>query len=254
MKDKVVLITGAAGGIGRTVASLFVRDGAKVVLVDISKDNLVAVAQQLQLDPEKALLVSADVSNEASIKYYVEQAISKFGKIDIFINNAGVEGKVQSIVDTTKENLDFVLGVNVKGVYFGLKYVLKHMMENKKGSIVNTSSVAGLMGSAGLGSYVASKHAVIGITKTASIEAAPYNIRVNAVCPGPVNNRMMRSIEDGVMPGKGEEVKKGFEGTIPMSRYAENDEVANMIYFLASDKSSYITGSIYRVDGGMGAK
>ncbi|HOO68035.1 MAG TPA: SDR family NAD(P)-dependent oxidoreductase [Bacilli bacterium] len=254
MSEKVVLITGAAGGIGRTVADLFVKDGSKVVLVDISKENLVAVAQQLQLDPEKALLVSADVSNEDSVKYYVDQAISKFGRIDVFINNAGVEGKVQKIVDTTKENLDFVLGVNIKGVYFGLKYVLKHMMENKSGSIVNTSSVAGLMGTEGLGPYTASKHAVIGITKTAAIESAPFGIRVNAVCPGPVNNRMMRSIEDGVMPGSGDTVKKGFESIIPMARYAENDEIANTIYFLASDKASYITGGIYRVDGGMGAK
>jgi NAD(P)-dependent dehydrogenase (short-subunit alcohol dehydrogenase family) len=135
-----------------------------------------------------------------------------------------------------------------------MKYVLKHMIPRRTGVIVNTASVAGLMGSPGLSAYTASKHAVIGLTKTAALEVAQFGIRVNAVAPSPVDNRMMRSIEDAITGGKGEMAKKEFEKSIPLGRYASNEDIANMIVFLASDKASFITGGIYRVDGGKGAK
>lgn len=253
MNNKVVIITGAAGGIGSATARKYAKDGAKLVLVDLSEQSLISLAQELGLTNDNSILVAADVSKEEQVKYYVDRTIQKFGQINVFVNNAGTEGKVESIINTTNENLDIVLGVNVKGLYFGLKYVMKQMLTQQSGSIINTSSVAGFMGSPGLAPYVASKHAVLGITKTAALEGAPY-VRVNAVCPGPVNNRMMRSIEDGVMPGKGEDVKKGFEATIPMGKYAENEDIANTIYYLGSDEAKYITGTTIRVDGGMGAK
>ncbi len=252
--EKVVVITGAAGGIGASVAIKYAKENAKLVLVDMSKEKLLEVARELGLTNENCLLATIDVSKEEQVKYYIDRTIEKFGRIDVFVNNAGIEGKVQNIVDTEEENLDLVLGVNVKGVFFGLKHIMPHMMKAKKGSIINTSSVAGFIGSQGLGSYVASKHAVLGITKTAALEGAPFGIRVNAVCPGPVNNRMMRSIEDGIMPGRGEDIKKGFETTIPLGRYADNEEVASIIHYLGSDEAKYITGAAFRIDGGMGAK
>lgn len=252
--EKVVVITGAAGGIGRAVAAKYAKEGAKLVLIDMSQDSLLEIARELNLNNDNSLLMTLDVSKEEQVKFYVDKTIIKFGRIDVFVNNAGIEGQIQNIIDTTEENLDRVLGVNVKGVMFGLKYVLPHMIAAKQGSVINTASVAGFIGSQGLASYVASKHAVIGITKTAALEVGEHNVRVNAVCPGPVNNRMMRSIEEGIMPGSGEEVKKGFEANIPLGRYAENEEVASIIYYLGSDEAKYITGTTIRIDGGMGAK
>ncbi len=253
-ENKVAIITGAGGGIGATVAKDLYEKGAKLTLVDVSDESLTELSKNLKLNPDNSILLKADVSREDNVKYYVDKTVEKFGRIDIFVNNAGVEGKVSSIVETKKEDLDFVLNINVKGVYFGLKYVMAEMMKNNSGSIINISSVAGFMGSPGLCPYVASKHAVIGITKTAALEGAPSNIRVNAVCPGPVDNRMMRSIEDGAAPGNGDAVKAEFLKTIPLGRYASNEDIANLINFLASDASTYITGQTYRIDGGMNAK
>ncbi len=252
--DKVIVITGAAGGIGKEAARMFAQNGAKLVLVDLNEQRLMETVRELNLTEGNYIVQEADVSQELQVESYVTQAKLKFGKIDVFVNNAGIEGKVQPIVNTLAEDLDAVLNVNIKGVYFGLKHVLKVMMEQKYGSIINTSSVAGFIGSPGLAPYIASKHAVIGITKTAALEAADFNIRVNAVCPGPVDNRMMRAIEEKAAPGNGDAVKQNFINSIPMKRYSTNEEVANLIYFLASGKSSGITGAAYRIDGGMGAK
>lgn len=252
--DKVVIITGAAGGIGATTARLFAEKGAKLVLVDLDQGGLQELVRTLNLPKDSCLIKTANVANEEEVKAYAKEAVAKYGKIDIFINNAGVEGKVQSIMETTAENLDFVLGVNVKGVYFGLKHVMGIMNKQKGGCIINTSSIAGFIGSPGLGCYVASKHAVIGITKTAALEGASFGVRVNAVCPGPVENRMMRSIEEGTLPGDAELVKQEMASTIPLGRYATNREVANLICFLASENAQYINGVCYRIDGGLGAK
>jgi NAD(P)-dependent dehydrogenase (short-subunit alcohol dehydrogenase family) len=252
--NKIVIITGAAGGIGEAAAKLFAKEGAKLTLVDINEGELKRVTSELGVDESNYLIQVTDVAKEEQVKNYVDQTLQKYGRVDVFVNNAGVEGKVKGIVETTAEELEFVLGVNVKGVYYGLKHVLPTMIANKYGSIINTSSVAGFIGSPGLAPYIASKHAVLGITKTAALEVAPYGIRVNAVCPGPVDNRMMRSIEEGAAPGQGAVVQQEFEKMIPLGRYATNEEVADLIYFLASDKAKYLTGVAYRVDGGMGAK
>lgn len=253
-ENKVAIITGAGGGIGKAVAKELYEKGVKISLVDVSAESLTELSKELNLNKDNSLLLKADVSREDNVKYYVDKTIEKFGKIDIFVNNAGVEGKVASIMETKKEDLDFVLNINVKGVYYGLKYVMAEMMKNKSGSIINTSSVAGFIGSPGLCPYVASKHAVIGITKTAALEGAPLNIRVNAVCPGPVDNRMMKSIEEGALPGNGDAIKTEFLKMIPLGRYASNEDVSKLIVFLASDDSTYITGQAYRIDGGMNAK
>lgn len=250
-KDKVVLVTGAAGGIGRASVQGFYEGGAKLALVDLSMDSLSSLAKELSLDPDRVLLIPADVKSEAEVTKYVRATKDRFGRIDIFFNNAGIEGKVGSLVDTDAETLNAILDVNVKGSFFGIKHVLQVMIEQKGGSIVNTSSMAGLIGFPSLGVYTASKHAVLGLTRVAAQESVHAGVRVNAVCPGPVNTRMMRGIEAGVSADNPEAVQTQFANLTGLKRYAEPAEVANLVLFLASEKASYITGSIYTVDGGM---
>lgn len=247
LENKVAVITGGSGAIGSTAAELFLREGAKVVIVDINEEALKQTAQALN-NPNISY-IQADVSKSADVQKYVRHAVNTFGKIDVFFNNAGIEGVVKPITEYPEEEFDRLIGINVKGVWLGIKYMLPEM--NDGGSIINTSSVAGLMGSPSMTAYVASKHAVIGITRTVAHEAAPRGIRVNSVHPSPVNNRMMRSLEDGYAPGQGEAVKKGFEDTIPLKRYATNEDIANGVLFLASDDSKFITGSKLIIDGGM---
>ena len=250
LANKVAIITGGAGSIGKTTATLFVAEGAKVLLVDLNKEELQTIVGEL--GKENAAYCVADVSSAVQVENYVNEAMKLFGKIDIFFNNAGIEGVVKPIVDYPEDIFDKVIAVNVKGIWLGNKYVLPKMSDG--GSIIMTSSVAGLLGFANLGAYVTSKHAVVGIMRTSAIEAAPRKIRVNSVHPAPVNNRMMRSIEEGASAGHGEEVKQQFEASIPLKRYAEPIEIAKLVLFLASDDSQYITGTTQVIDGGMCAQ
>ncbi len=250
LEYKVAIITGGAGSIGKATAQLFLEKGAKVLLVDLSEDALKNTVQELNSEHVKYCV--ADVSKAEDVKKYVDEAVKSFGKIDIFFNNAGIEGVVKPITDYPEDVFDKVISVNVKGIWLGNKYVLPQMKDG--GSIIMTSSVAGLLGFAGLGAYVTSKHAVVGIMRTTAIEAAPRKIRVNSVHPSPVNNRMMRSIEEGASAGHGEEVKKQFEASIPLGRYAEPLEIAKLVLFLASDDSQFITGTTQVIDGGMCAQ
>ena len=253
-KEKVVIITGATGGIGAATAKQFADEGAKLCLVDLDMSKLKELINELHLLEEDYIIKACDVRNELGVKEYVDETVAKFGRVDIFVNNAGIEGAVAPIVATESEQLDMVLDVNVKGAYYGLKYVLPIMYEQKSGSVINIASVAGFIGSPGLAPYIASKHALLGINKTAALESASFGVRVNAVCPGPVDNNMMRNIEKKASPDAPEAVKEAFVQNLPMGRYATNEEVANMIIFFASDKSEYLTGTAQRVDGGMGAK
>lgn len=250
-KGKVVIITGAAGGIGKAIASKLAKKQAKLVLVDLSEEAIQMVKEELQLSEANSLIVKADVSKESDVKNYVDQTIEKFGRIDGFVNNAGVEGPAKNIEDITEKDFDFVYGINVKGVFFGLKYVLPIMKEQKSGSIVNTSSVAGLIGSPNMMLYNSSKHAVMGMNKVAAIEAAPFHVRVNTVNPGVINTRMMRQIEENVAPGAAEAARTAYNDAVPMKRYGEPEEVANVVVFLLSDEASYVSSSSYTVDGGL---
>lgn len=250
LKDKVAIITGGSGGIGVATAKLFAEEGAKVVLVDLNAQALDEAAKELQLDPNQYLLVAADVSKEENVANYVKQTMDKFGRIDVLFNNAGIEGKSAPIAEQTAENLDNVLNVNIKGVFFGMKHVLPIMIEQKTGSIINTSSIAGWIGFPGISPYVASKHAVIGLTKNAALEYAQTGVRINAISPAPIETRMMRSVEAGQNPEKAEEMRKAYTEAIPMKRYGEPEEVAELALFLASDRSSYITGTTILIDGG----
>ncbi len=247
LKDKVAIITGGAGGIGKATAKLFLEEGAKVVIVDLDKEVLEKASYEL--DHENLSFCVADVSKAKDVEKYVMETLEVHEKIDIFFNNAGIEGRIRPIAEYPDEVFDKVIAVNLKGVWLGCKHVIPKMVEG--GSVIITSSVAGLKGFEGLGAYVASKHAAVGIMRTAALEFAPRKIRVNTVHPAPVNNRMMRSIEADSSPENPEEVKKGFEASIPLARYAESEEIAALTLFLASDESKYITGSTYVIDGGM---
>lgn len=250
LENKIAIITGGAGSIGKTTAKLFLEAGANVMLVDLSEETLKKTVQELKSENVKYCVV--DVSKSKDVEYYISETVKHFGKIDVFFNNAGIEGVVSPIVDYPEDVFDKVIAVNVKGIWLGNKYALPQMKDG--GSIIMTSSVAGILGFAGLGAYVTSKHAVVGIMRTSAIEAASRKIRVNTVHPAPVNNRMMRSIEEGASAGHAEDVKKQFETTIPLGRYAEPIEIAKLVLFLASDDSQYITGTTQVIDGGMCAQ
>lgn len=247
LENKVAIITGGAGSIGRTTAKLFLEEGAKVMLVDIDENELKEVIDELE--GERIRFCKADVSRASDVENYVNETVKEFGKIDIFFNNAGVEGIVKPITEYPEDVFDKVIAVNVKGVWLGNKYVLQQMNDN--GSIIITSSVAGLLGSQNVSAYITSKHANVGIMRATAIEAAHRRIRVNSIHPSPVDNRMMRSLENGYSEGHGDQVKKSLEETIPFKRYAEPIEIAQLVLFLASDDSMFITGTTQVIDGGI---
>lgn len=251
LENKIAIVTGAAGGIGAATARLFVDEGASVMLVDRDEAALAEVATSLPA--ARVGMVTADVSRVEDTKRYVQATIDRFGGLDILFANAGTEGEVHPLAEYPVDAFDRLIAVNVRGPFLGLQFAVPHLVERGGGSIVMTSSVAGLIGSAGLGPYVASKHALLGMMKTAAIELAPHRIRVNALNPGPIENRMMRSIEELAAPGHGEDVKAGFLSMVPMRRYGTNEEMARIALFLASERSSYCTGSTFVGDGGFTA-
>ncbi len=249
-KNKVALITGGGNGIGRATALGFASRGAKVVVVDRDSTAGEATAGIVRQQGGEALFVQADVTQADSVKAYVDKAVATFGRIDCFHNNAGIEGKVAPTVDYDDAMFDAVMAVNVRGVYLGMKYVLRQMIAQKSGAVVNTASTAGLMGSPGMPAYVASKHAVLGLTKTASGEVARQGIRVNAVCPGPIDTRMIHALEAQLNPGNPGKVTARYQSSIPIGRYGTAEEVANTVLFLCSDLAGNITGAHYVIDGG----
>ena len=250
LENKVAIITGGAGSIGKITAQLFLDEGAQVMLVDLDAGSLEkAVAE---LNSEHLKYCTADVSKAGDVEKYVNETVNAFGKIDVYFNNAGIEGEVKPIIDYPEEIFDKVIAVNVKGMWLGNKYVIPQM--NDGGSIIMTSSVAGILGSANMSAYIISKHAVVGIMRSAAIEAAARKIRVNTVNPSPVNNRMMRSIEEGVSKGHAQQVQQDLESIIPLKRYAEPLEIAKLVLFLASDESEFITGTTQVIDGGLSAQ
>jgi NAD(P)-dependent dehydrogenase (short-subunit alcohol dehydrogenase family) len=247
---KVALITGAGNGIGRASAMGFANRGAKVVMVDRDKDAGEATAGILRQQGGDARFVEADVTKSAAVQNYVKAALDAYGAIDCFYNNAGIEGSVAPTAEYDEDMFDRVMAVNVKGVFLGLRHVLPVMLKQGRGAVVNTASVAGLVASPGMPAYVASKHAVIGLTKTAAGEVARSGVRVNAVCPGPIDTRMIHSLEAMLNPGDPGSVATRYQQNIPIGRYGTADEVANLVMFLCSDLASNITGAQYVVDGG----
>lgn len=252
MTGKIVLITGAAGAIGTATARLLASRGASIAAADIVGADFRPLREVIA-DEGRLLELEADVTDEAAFGAAVAATVKKFGTIDIFFNNAGIEGPVAPIPDFPADGFRKVMDVNVTGIFLGLKLVIPIMAKAGRGSIINSSSVAGLTGSPGLCAYVASKHAVLGLTRAAAVEWGEKGIRVNCINPGPIESRMMTSIEEGASPGAAAAVHDGFAATIPMRRYGTPDEVAGVVAFLASDDAAYVNGAAYTVDGGMTA-
>lgn len=249
--NKVVIVTGASAGIGRVTALRFASEGASVVAVDMNEETLSETVELIEATGANAHAVVADVTVSDQVKNYVDQAVEVFGGVDVLFNNAGIEGHVAPLEAYDEEMFDKVLDVNVKGVWLGMRHVVDALRLRGGGNIVNTASGAGVMATPTLVAYGASKHAVVGMTKTAAIEFAPAGIRVNAVCPGVVNTRMIRSIEEMTIPEDPEEYTKMTNERVPLGRYAEPEEIAGLVAYLASDEAAYVTGASYIIDGGL---
>jgi 3alpha(or 20beta)-hydroxysteroid dehydrogenase len=247
---QAAIVTGAGGGIGRAVSLALAAAGARVLAVDLSEESAEETANLVRKGEGEALAMHADVSDDKAARAYVDCATRAWGRIDIFMNNAGWQGTVQPIVDTPVELFDKVMAVNARGVFLGLKHVLPVMIAAQRGAVVNTASFASFVATRNLAPYVASKHAVLGLTRTAALEVARKGIRVNAVCPGPVDTLMIREIEAGQAPGANEELRAKRAASIPDGRYAAPEEVANLMVYLASDYASHITGQGVQVNGG----
>lgn len=247
---KVALVTGGANGIGRATALAFTRRGARMMVVDCDSAQGETFAAELRSGGADARFRAADVTRSAEVQAYVHATLDAYSRIDYFFNNAGIEGRVAPLAEADEAMFDQVIAVNLKGVFLGLRHVLPVMLGQKGGAIVNTASVAGLVGSPGLGPYVASKHGVLGLTKTAAGEVARHGVRVNAVCPGPIDTRMIRSLQAQVSPDDPERVARRYQSMIPSGRFGTAEEVANVVLFLCSDLASNVTGAHYVVDGG----
>jgi NAD(P)-dependent dehydrogenase (short-subunit alcohol dehydrogenase family) len=247
LDGKAAIITGAAGGIGGATAKLFLDLGAQVMLTDRNATGLEEAAARLG---QNCVNVAADCVDEASTKAVVDEALDRFGKLDIMVANAGIEGVLKPVEQLAFDEFEQVLRANVVGIWLAIKYATFAMKAGGGGVIVATSSIAGTIGFPGMAAYTASKHAVVGLVKAAALELATANIRVNAVAPGPIDNRMMQSVDDQLGGGDAAAFRSFVESRIPMGRYGTNEEIANLIAFLSSDAASYCNGALYLADGG----
>jgi NAD(P)-dependent dehydrogenase (short-subunit alcohol dehydrogenase family) len=249
LEGRVAVITGAAGVIGTATMRLLAERGAHIVAVDRKQQDLRAAIADLP-GSARALTVAADVTREDEVADYVRAAVDTFGTIDVFYNNAGVEGDIGPITRYSLEAFRKVIDVNVVGVFLGLKHVLPVMLKQNKGSVINTASIAGLIGTPDIAAYSASKHAVIGLTKSAALECTSTGVRVNCVCPGLIDSRMLSAIIGGRNPDHAPVPDGKIVERIPARRLGQASEVASMVAFLASDEASYVSGSAYTIDGG----
>jgi 3alpha(or 20beta)-hydroxysteroid dehydrogenase len=246
---KVAVVTGAAAGFGRAVATTLAAGGARLVLVDRAAEALAETAAAV----DGAMPVIADVSREADVDGYVQAAMRQHGRIDLFFNNAGIEGRMAPMTELAVEDFDRVLAVNTRGVFLGLRAVLRVMKPQGSGAIVNTASMAGIRGAATFAPYVASKHAVIGLTRCAALEGAPFGIRVNGVAPGHIDTRMARDLTAQIDPADPEGAYQRIAAQVPLGRYGTAQEVANLVAWLLSDEASYLSGATHLIDGALNA-
>lgn len=241
LEGKVALITGAGSGIGEATALRFSEEGARVVINDVDIENANRVAGEIKANGREAIVIKADISKKDEVENMIKQIVDQFGKLDILVNNAGINRDAFA-KKMTEEQWDAVININLKGTFLCCQSALKIMSEQKYGKIINTSSI-GALGNMGQANYAASKSGVIGLTKTLALECARYNINVNCVAPGatktPMTSKMPKEIFDMITQ------------KIPLKRWAEPKEIANMHLFLASDEASYLTGQVIFVDGGI---
>ncbi|KQM16652.1 oxidoreductase [Plantibacter sp. Leaf171] len=254
--DRVVLITGGGSGLGRAAAVRLAAEGAKLSLVDISEAGLAATVEAVtQATPDAEIITTiADVSKEEDVDRYVTETTSRFGRIDGFFNNAGIEGKQNLTEDFTAAEFDKVVSINLRGVFLGLEKVLKVMREQGSGMVVNTASVGGIRGIGNQSGYAAAKHGVVGLTRNSAIEYGQYGIRINAIAPGaiwtPMVENSMKQLNADDPRGAAEE----FIQTNPTKRYGEAPEIASVVAFLLSDDASYVNATVVPIDGGQSYK
>ena len=249
LTGKVAIITGATGGIGEATAKLFLQEGASVMLVGRSADKLKETRDRLALDTGVAHFV-ADAADEEATAAAVAATITAFGSVDILFANAGTEGKVNPLAAINRADFEQVLQTNVIGVWLAMKYCVEPMKQRGGGSMIVTASIAGVVGFAGAAPYIASKHAVNGLVKTAALELSEAGIRVNAIAPGFIDNDMIHRITAQFAPENPAAMRDGLTALVPLKRYGTSEEVANLALFLASDESTYCTGAVHILDGG----
>ena len=240
---KNIIVTGATGDLGTAITQRLIAQGANVLAVASDKAGLARLITEVS-GPGALQTFVADVSDSEQVLGYATRAFELWGKVDGFVNNAGIQTPVRPIVEFPEEDFDRVMAVNIRGVFLGMKYVLPRMRDG--GSVVNMSSALGVVGGAGIVAYVASKHAIIGMSKTAALEQGARGIRVNACAPGPIAGRMTFKLADEVFAG----TSKTFAETVPLGRHGTPEDVAGMVAFLLSDDSGYATGTTHSVDGG----
>ncbi|CAN5142023.1 SDR family NAD(P)-dependent oxidoreductase [soil metagenome] len=242
LKNKIALITGAASGIGESVALLFAKEGAKVVLTDINTEKAEAVVEKIKSTGGEAIFFKADTSNPEDSEKSVAKAVKNFGRLDIAVNNAGIGGPIAPVGEYEIAGWDKVIGINLSGVFYGMRYQIPAMLENRSGSIINVASILGNVGTANSGAYVAAKHGVVGLTKSAALEYSSKGLRINSVGPGYIKTPLLEGLD--------QEVLEQLVDMHPIGRLGEADEVAQIILWLAGERSSFVTGSYYPVDGG----
>ncbi len=249
LNSRVTLITGGGSGIGRASALAFERAGATVVVADYNAESGERTVRMLKDAGGEAMFYPADVSNPEDIEALVNKIVETYGRLDCAFNNAGIEGDFAALSKCTIENWQRIISINLNGVFYCMKYEIAQMLRQGGGSIVNTSSVAGLVGAARAGAYSAAKHGVVGLTKTAALEYARKNIRVNAVCPGFVRTPMAdRLIDRGTLG------EKSMIASEPINRMGRPEEIAEAVVWLCSDAASFVTGVSMPVDGGLVAQ
>jgi NAD(P)-dependent dehydrogenase (short-subunit alcohol dehydrogenase family) len=244
--DKVALVTGASSGIGLATARAFAEAGAAVVLADVKDETVRKAAEQLVSEGHRALAIPCDVSNDAQVEAMVERTIAEFGRLDAAFNNAGVMAKIAPTAESTLEEFDRVTHVNLRGVWSCMKHELRQMERQGSGAIVNCSSIGGLTGDPGISAYTASKHGVIGLTRTAALEYATKGIRVNAVCPGTIDTAFSRAVVDW-----DEQKFEALAQAPPIGRAGKPEEIASVVLWLCSPGASYVVGHALAVDGGL---